>query len=75
MTISKIEIVIEVGIALYGERWQTELARDLGFSDARRIRQWLTGDRSVPDSIPSKLKDLLVRRKNTIENCLININC
>ena len=36
------------GSALYGARWQTELARDLGLSDGRRVRQWLSGDRSVP---------------------------
>lgn len=37
------EILIQCGRALYGERWQTDLARDLGLSDGRRIRQWLSG--------------------------------
>ncbi len=32
----------QIGEALYGPRWQTELARALGVSD-RTIRYWLAG--------------------------------
>ncbi|MHC1505611.1 hypothetical protein ACYJ6F_28530, partial [Klebsiella pneumoniae] len=32
-------LLISAGQLLFGERWQTELARALGLSDGRRIRQ------------------------------------
>ena len=32
------------GYALYGERWQSELAHNLGV-DPRRVRQWMAGER------------------------------
>ena len=38
------------GKALYGERWQSALASDLGVSD-RTIRRYITGDRSPPPEI------------------------
>lgn len=37
------ELLCAVGEALYGPRWQTELARELEVSD-RTIRRWLAGD-------------------------------
>jgi len=37
----------KVGRALYGERWPTDLARDLKLSDGSRVRQWLSGDRPI----------------------------
>jgi predicted transcriptional regulator len=32
-----------VGRALYGDRWQSDIARDLGVSD-RTIRRWVSGE-------------------------------
>lgn len=52
-----------VGAALYGDKWQTNLARDLGLSDARRIRQWLKGERSIPPGIWSDIAGLLRHRQ------------
>lgn len=40
----------EIGRAMYGDQWQSALARDLNLSDARRIRYWLTG-RTIPVGI------------------------
>jgi transposase-like protein len=34
--------LVMVGRALYGDRWQSELARDLGIT-ARAMRYWLAG--------------------------------
>lgn len=31
------QILIKCGRALYGKRWQTDLARDLGLSDGRLV--------------------------------------
>jgi len=46
--VERIDTLKSVGVALYGPRWQTNLARDLNLSDARRVRQWITGDRRIP---------------------------
>lgn len=64
------QALINVGLALYGERWQTDLARDLGLSDGRRIRQWLSGDRPIPEGIWDDLGKLLADRKNVINEAL-----
>jgi hypothetical protein len=42
------------GEALYGPRWQTELALLLRI-DSRRVRAWLQGERTVPDGIRREL--------------------
>lgn len=49
------DLLIACGRALYGERWQSPLARDLGVSD-RTMRRWATGAYPVP---PGVLTDLL----------------
>jgi hypothetical protein len=53
-----------VGRALYGQRWQTALATDLGVSD-RTMRRWLTGESPIPSGIEEELQKLLTMR--TIE--------
>lgn len=40
-------LLVECGEALYGPRWQTELARDLQVSD-RTMRRWVVGTTDVP---------------------------
>lgn len=64
------EILIKCGRALYGERWQTDLARDLGLSDGRRIRQWLSGDRPIPRGVWNDISKLLTDRKTVINGAL-----
>jgi hypothetical protein len=67
------EFLISAGHALYGERWQTSLARDLGLSDARRIRQWLADERPIPDGLRGDLISLLSKRKMLIDSTLFQI--
>ena len=43
-------LLVEAGEALYGARWQTELARDLGVSD-RTVRRWVTGTTDMPKGV------------------------
>lgn len=38
-----VNLIRETGEALYGSRWQTEIARDLGMSD-RHVRRLATGE-------------------------------
>lgn len=40
-------LLVEAGEALYGPRWQTELARDLGVAD-RTMRRWVADTSAVP---------------------------
>lgn len=62
-----------IGKALYGEQWQTNLARDLNLSDARRVRAWLKGERKIPRGIWFELGSLLEQRKLTINAILDRI--
>lgn len=38
-------LLVEAGEALYGPRWQSELARALGVNE-RTVRRWATGELS-----------------------------
>lgn len=55
------ELLIECGRALYGQQWQSPLARDLGVSD-RTIRRWVAGQFPVPDGVAADLRRLCVAR-------------
>lgn len=57
------------GEALYGERWQSDLARALGIND-RRVRQWLTGDRPIPPGVWTDISKLLQQRQQQISELL-----
>ena len=61
------------GKALYGDRWQSDLARDLGV-DSRRVRQWLTGDRRIPVGIWADICGLLRHRQMSIKNVLSSLD-
>lgn len=41
---------MECGEALYGPRWQSELARELSVSD-RTVRRWVAGTSDVPSGL------------------------
>ena len=40
-------LLVECGEALFGPRWQSELARELAVSD-RTVRRWVAGTSEVP---------------------------
>jgi plasmid maintenance system antidote protein VapI len=52
----------EICEALYGERWQSALAQDLGVAD-RTVRRWVAGDSPVPDDVWPALKRLCGERR------------
>ena len=61
----------EIGRALYGSQWQTELARNIvnldGVPlDCRRVRQWACGARPVPDWLLPELKVFAQKRMQEI---------
>lgn len=47
-------LIQQVGQALYGDRWQTDMARALGVSD-RTVRRWVAG---VDEPRPGVYADL-----------------
>lgn len=51
----------EAGEALYGPRWQSELARALGVSD-RTVRRWAAGSFAVPAGVWTTIGDMLRER-------------
>jgi len=53
--------IISVGEALYGPRFQRELARDLGVNE-RTMRRWVAGDTAPPDRIGQELAALIDKR-------------
>ena len=63
----------KVGVALFGKQWQSDLARALGLSDSRRIRQWLSGDRPIPAGIWPDAVKLLKERKILLDDVLAEI--
>lgn len=58
------------GQALFGDRWQTDLANALQLSDARRIRQWMAGERKIPVGVWADICGLLRHRQMSIDNVL-----
>jgi hypothetical protein len=55
-------LLTEIGEALYGERWQTALAQDLGV-DGRTMRRWVAGAYPVPAWVwPELAKRIVVRQ-------------
>lgn len=55
------DLLREAGEALYGARWQSDLARALGVTD-RTMRRWLAGAFAVPERIGSEIRALLKAR-------------
>lgn len=45
----------EVGEALYGPRWQADIARDIQVAD-RTVRRWAAGANKVPMSVLTELR-------------------
>jgi hypothetical protein len=65
-----ISYIKSAGELLFGVRWQTDLSVELGLSDARRMRQWVSGERNIPPGVINDVKKLLIDRKNEIESFL-----
>ena len=54
-------LITETGRALYGVRWQSEMARDLGVNE-RTVRRWAAGEYEAPDGVYAELRALATRR-------------
>ncbi len=52
----------QAGEALFGATWQSELARQLGINDSRRVRQWIAGERPIPTGVWLEIAELAKAR-------------
>ena len=59
------ELLREAGEALYGSRWQTDLANDLGVA-LRTVQRWADGTRAIPDGLTDNIVELLEARGKTL---------
>ncbi|ENW81326.1 hypothetical protein F909_02617 [Acinetobacter sp. ANC 3929] len=48
----------QAGELLYGNQWQSDLARAINV-DSRRIRQWISGQRPIPVGLWQEIIELL----------------
>jgi hypothetical protein len=60
-----------VGEAIYGEWWQTQVARELGIS-ARHVRRWLSGAAPIPERVEAALMELAAERIERIRMVIKN---
>jgi transposase-like protein len=59
------------GRALYGQPWQSQLARDLGVAD-RTMRRWVAGQ-EPPETVWADIRALLSARREEIRETLRTI--
>ncbi|WP_230657759.1 helix-turn-helix domain-containing protein [Psychrobacter sp. I-STPA10] len=64
-----IELLEAIGNTLYGDQWQTNLARSLDI-DSRRVRQWINKERPIPDWLAKECKILLEKNKLECEELI-----
>lgn len=57
------------GEALYGPRWQSELARALHVSD-RTVRRWVDGSTDVPDGVYLELLSMCQERAAELDDLI-----
>lgn len=63
------EILIKTGETLYGERWQTQIAKDLGLSD-RHLRRMVAGTAEFKPTMAFDLHRILLEREQDIADLI-----
>lgn len=59
------KLLKDAGMALYGPRWQSDLARDLDVSD-RTVRRWAVGAIDAPAGVYIDLLCLVTERQDDL---------
>lgn len=59
-------LLVECGEAMYGQQWQSALARDLGVAD-RTVRRWVAGTSEVPAGLYVDLLRLTQERAAALD--------
>lgn len=65
-------LLSRIGTALYGERFQPQLAAAVGV-DLRAVQRWVAGSEAVPVGVWDELEDMLVRRVRLIQDVRIDL--
>lgn len=60
------EILEKVGVACFGNAWQTDLAKALTVN-SRTVRRWASGEAPIPKNIRNELLALLEARAHEID--------
>lgn len=66
LTVEQIE---RIGQALYGDQWIANLARSLNINP-RRIPEWQSGKRPIPQGVKPELLELLKNNESEIQNLI-----
>ncbi|WP_207105730.1 hypothetical protein [Sphingomonas sp. CFBP 8760] len=66
------EDLAEVGKLLFGERWQSDLARALGTS-SRMMRYWVAGTHGCPPDLRMRLIALLRERGQDVDAMIVRL--
>ena len=67
------KLLFDVGEALYGPRWQTELSRAIDVSD-RTVRRWAAGADDVPPGVYFELLSLLTEKAAEVDDVIARVN-
>ncbi len=59
------DLLREAGKALYGEQWQSALARAIGVNE-RTLRRWVTGKWDMPPSLTGDIAKICVERADAL---------
>lgn len=62
-------LIVAAGLALWGERWQTEMSRALDVSD-RTVRRWAAGDDQPRPGVYVDLMRIAYERQGDIEDVI-----
>ena len=66
------KLIADIGCALYGERWQTDMARALDVSDST-VRRWAAGTDEPRRGVYTDLHRLVIERITNLEDTLERI--
>lgn len=65
-------LLTDIGRALWGERWQTEMSRALDVTD-RTIRGWAAGERPTPTGVFVDLLRIVIERQSALDDLIAKI--
>lgn len=60
------DLLVKTGEALFGPRWQSDLARELDVSD-RTVRRWVAGADDLPPGVAMDLLRLVTDKLGALE--------
>lgn len=61
--VETIKVIEKIGLSLFGQRWQSDMARCLGVND-RTVRRWVSGEIAPSEDVFKKLESLCRKRSD-----------